>query len=168
MAFGASRSTSRKRLNLNDSGAAAALEHLTEELEHLALGILECASASRHNLVHPSSRVSESSLGTAKISLLLEPVQDGVQRARAQCVPASGEFFDHPKPIDRTCGSVMQKVQVNQATVEPPVRHSRVSLAQWDGIDARSKCMVHIGVVTCAKVSSLDIAYRYAAAAAGV
>src|SRR5271166_4130745 len=50
------------------------------------------------------------------------------------------------------------QVRVNQATVQFPMRHSRVSLAQWDGIDARSKSTVHIGVVTCAKVSSLHIA----------
>src|SRR5208282_380972 len=106
-------------------------KHLTEELVHLLFCTLECASATRRNPVHASSRAPESSLGRAQISLLLQSVRDRVQRARAQSVPVSGEFFDHRKPIERARGSVMHEVQANQTTVVPAVRHSRASLVQW-------------------------------------
>ena len=62
-------------------------KHLTEELVHLLFCTLQCASATRRNPVHPSSRAPESSLGRAQISLLLESVQDRVQRASAQSYP---------------------------------------------------------------------------------
>ncbi len=69
----------------------------------------------------------------------------------------SGEFFDHRESIDRTFGSVMQKVQVNQATVEPPVRHWQVSLAKWDGIDGRP----HRFIDAVAGISSTVLKYAF-------
>src|SRR5208283_5419492 len=92
----------------------------------------------------------ESSLGRANISLLLQPVQDGVQRAGAQSVPVSGEFFDHRKPIEQARKSVMQKVQANQTTVEPasvirgPYEHNGARLAhdqnlRWTSVLSRAR-----------------------------
>ena len=99
----------------------------------------------RRNPVHPSSRTPESSVGRAQISPLLQSVQDPVQRARARSVPVSGECFDHRKPIERAQGSVMQEVQANQTTVEPSVRHSRASLAQWCASGSRPEFTMDIG-----------------------
>src|SRR5208283_2102729 len=106
-------------------GLLAPKKHLTEELVHPLFCALECASAARCDPVHPSSRAPEPLLGRAKIPLLLQSVQDWVQRARAQSISVPGECLDHRKPIQRACGSVMQQMQANQAPVESTVSHMR-------------------------------------------
>jgi len=101
--------------------ALLVLEQLAEELADFGFCRSEDASAGRRGSVEPANTTAVSVRGGLQITLGLEAVQDGIQRARAETIAVPGQLFDHPQAEDLTLPGVVEDVQANESGIEVAV-----------------------------------------------
>src|SRR4051794_38890349 len=92
-----------------------------KQFPDLGLRGRKCAPPLRRRAIHLAQRFPVPQLARSQIPLLLEIVQQRIQRPGTDPVPVAREFFRHPQAEDRLLHSVMQHVQTDRARVQVAV-----------------------------------------------
>ena len=95
-----------------------AFHEFSKQLAHLDLGCLQRLPSESGRTVNLAQRLAVALLAGTQVALLLQPVKQRIQAARADPVAVPPQFFDHAEPEDGLFDGVMQDVQPNQAGVQ--------------------------------------------------
>src|ERR1035437_7106162 len=95
-----------------------AVHEFVKKLAHLDLGSLQRLPSRGSGTVDLAQRPAIALLRGTEIALLLQPVEQRIQTARADAVAVPPQFFDHAEPENGLLRGVMQDVQADQPGVK--------------------------------------------------
>jgi len=98
-------------------------KHFPKEFMHAPSRRSQRLSAQRSYPVHAPRGFPVALQVRTQIGLVLQAVQDGIKRSRAQLVPMPSQFLGDPNSVKRLFRGVVKNVQANQPRVETLIIH---------------------------------------------